>query len=75
MKKILKQILLDFKVNNGILYDTRNADWKGLKELVKEQGLNKNANYADIKNAVLHIFEEHGSEYVDIQDPENWLDV
>lgn len=74
MKNILKQILLDF-INDGILYDTRNADWKGLKKLVKEQGLNKNANYDDIKNAVLHIFEEHGSEYVDIQDPENWLDV
>ncbi len=75
MKKILKQILLDFQVNDGILYDTRNADWQSLKELVQEQGLSKNSNYADIKNAVVHIFEEHGSEHVDIQDPENWLDV
>jgi len=75
MKKILKQILFDFIVNDGIQYNTFNADWKYLKELVEEQGLSKNSNYADIKKAVVRIFEEHGSEEVNIQDPENWLDV
>ena len=75
MKNILKQILLDF-INDGILYNTCNADWKGLEKLVKEQGLNKNSNYDDIKSLVLHIFEEQTDQNMLVfKIQKNWLGV
>ena len=58
MKQILKQILDE--INEDLQYNLTNVDWDELKEAVKEEGVNKNSCYEDIKITVVDLFETVG---------------
>ena len=58
MKTILKQILDE--INEDLQFNLTNVDWDGLKEAVKNEGVNKHSRYNDIKDVVLDLFETIG---------------
>jgi hypothetical protein len=58
MKKILKQILNE--INEDLQFNLTNVDWDGLKEGVKNEGVNKHSRYNNIKDVVLDLFETIG---------------
>jgi acetyl-CoA acetyltransferase len=67
MKKILKQILNEIN-NDENSFNLDNVDWDALKEAVKDEGVNKNSDYEDIKDVVLDLFESVGYEEFGIVD-------
>jgi hypothetical protein len=60
MKETLKQILNEINDDNSFNLD--NVDWEALKEAVKDEGVNKNSDYDDIKDVVIDLFECIGYE-------------
>lgn len=58
MKKILKQILNE--INEDLQFNLTNVDWDGLKEAVKDKGVNKDSSYEKIKDVVNDLFETVG---------------
>jgi hypothetical protein len=58
MKEILKQILNELNDDNSLNLD--NVDWDALKEAVKEEGVNKNSDYQDIKDCIVELFDSVG---------------
>jgi hypothetical protein len=71
MKTILKQILNDINIDNS--FNLKNVDWDALKEAVKDEGVNKNSDYNDIKDTVIDLFETVGYEEFGIVDNEKAL--
>ena len=66
MKSILKQILNE--INDDHSFNLKNVDWDALKEAVKDEGVNKNSDYNDIKDCVVDLFESVGYEEFGIAD-------
>lgn len=60
MKKLLKEILDD--INEDLQFNYSEVDWDMLKEDVKDEGVNKNSAYEDIKDVVIDLFETVGYE-------------
>jgi len=60
MKKILKKILDE--INEDLQFNLTNVDWDALKEAVKDEGVNKNSSYDEIKDVVIDLFETVGYE-------------
>jgi hypothetical protein len=60
MKSILKQIL--HEIFDQSTFNTKNVDWDALKEAVKDEGVNKNSDYNDIKDTVIDLFDSVGYE-------------
>lgn len=58
MKEILKQILNELNIDS--MLDLSNTDWDALKEAVKEEGVNKNSDYQDIKDCIVELFDSVG---------------
>ena len=71
MKSILKQILNEINDDNS--FNLKNVDWDALKEAVKDEGVNKNSCYEDIKITVVDLFESVGYEEFGIIDNEKTL--
>ncbi len=71
MKTILKQILNEINDDNS--FNLNNADWDALKEAVKDEGVNKNSDYNDIKDTVIDLFETVGYEEFGVVDNEKAL--
>jgi len=71
MKTILKQILNDINIDNS--FNLKNVDLDALKEAVKDEGVNKNSDYNDIKDTVIDLFETVGYEEFGIVDNEKAL--
>jgi hypothetical protein len=66
MKETLKQILNEINDDNSFNLD--NVDWEALKEAVKDEGVNKNSDYDDIKDVVIDLFECIGYEEFSIME-------
>ena len=71
MKTILKQILNE--INNDNSFNLKNVDWDALKEAVKDEGVNKNSDYNDIKDTVIDLFDSVGYEEFGVVDNERTL--
>ena len=71
MKTILKQILNDINIDNS--FNLKNVDWDALKEAVKDEGVNKNSDYNDIKDTVIDLFETVGYKEFGVVDNEKAL--
>ncbi len=71
MKTILKQILNE--INDDNAFNLKNVDWDALKEAVKDEGVNKNSDYNDIKDVVIDLFETVGYEEFGVADNEKAL--
>ena len=68
MKTILKQILNEINDDNS--FNLKNVDWDALKEAVKDEGVNKNSDYDEIKDVVIDLFETVGYEEFGVVDSE-----
>ena len=68
MKEILKKILNEINDDNS--FNLKNVDWDALKEAVKDEGVNNDSCYEDIKDAVIDLFESVGYEEFGIVDNE-----
>ena len=66
MKQILKQILNEINDDNS--FNLSCVDWDALKEAVKDEGVNKNSDYDDIKDRVVDLFDSVGYEEFGIVD-------
>ena len=66
MKKILKQILNEINDDNS--FNLSCVDWYALEEAVKDEGVNKNSDYEDIKDCVVDLFDSVGYEEFGIVD-------
>ena len=71
MKTILKQILHEI-LDHGT-FNIKNVDWDALKEAVKDEGVNKNSDYNDIKDTVIDLFDSVGYEEFGVVDNERAL--
>ena len=60
MKTILKQILFEEIYKNINKHSPCNwdVDWDVLEKQVREEGVNENSNYEDIKQVVENLFDE-----------------
>ncbi len=71
MKSILKQILNE--INDDDAFNLQNVDWDALKEAVKDEGVNKNSDYENIKDTVIDLFGSVGYEEFGIIDNDKAL--
>ena len=71
MKTILKQIL--HEILDHSTFNIKNVDWDALKEAVKDEGVNKNSDYNDIKDTVIDLFDSVGYEEFGVVDNERAL--
>ena len=71
MKTILKQIL--HEILDHSTFNIKNVDWDALKEAVKDEGVNKNSDYNDIKDTVIDLFDSVGYEEFGVVDTERAL--
>lgn len=71
MKSILKQILNEINDDNS--FNLKNVDWDALKEAVKDEGVNKNSDYDDIKDTVIDLFDSVGYEEFGVVDNEKTI--
>ena len=64
MKTILKQILFEeiYKNINKHSHCNWDVDWDVLEKQVREEGVNENSNYEDIKQVVENLFDERVEE-------------
>lgn len=73
MKNTLKQILNEINDNNSFNLD--NVDWDALKEAVKDEGVNKNSDYDEIKDVVIDLFESVGYEEFGVEENEEGFEL
>jgi hypothetical protein len=71
MNTVLKHILNEINDDNS--FNLKNVDWDALKEAVKDEGVNNDSCYEDIKDAVIDLFESVGYEEFGIVDNETTL--
>ena len=71
MNTVLKHILNEINDDNS--FNLKNVDWDALKEAVKDEGINNDSCYEDIKDAVIDLFESVGYEEFGIVDNETTL--
>ncbi len=71
MKTILKQIL--HEILDHSTFNTKNVDWDALNKAVKDEGVNKNSDYNDIKDTVIDLFDSVGYEEFGVVDKERAL--
>ena len=71
MNTVLKHILNEINDDNS--FNLKNVDWDALKEAVKDEGINNDSCYEDIKDTVIDLFESVGYEEFGIVDNETTL--
>ena len=71
MNTVLKHILNEINDDNS--FNLKNVDWDALKEAVKDEGINNDSCYEDIKDAIIDLFESVGYEEFGIVDNEKTL--